>query len=148
MPKYVHGCGGSPHTIVTSSPIYSNLDGGTPHPTTNNFPADRATHMHKTAAGEAKALLRDEPRDAGRVKSGSYLAPAGKSDSLGVDGRDRGTALRPAVQRGVPSGGAGARDAFNRRASTHEAYASREKRDPGVSMKTWDGRTVRRGKSG
>jgi hypothetical protein len=138
--------GGAP-----SAPIYQyGVDNGYPQPPYHKgeYPTDRVTRKLPAPKGEDRSLLREDFRDAGRSKSGAYLAPAGKSDALGVDGRDRGVALRPAVQRGIPSGGAGARDVFNRRASTHELYASKERRDPGVAYKSVDGKTKYRGRSG
>jgi hypothetical protein len=130
MVQYTHRAAGSGNTISTASPIFSNLAGERPHPTTDSFPANAVTRKHRSPQGENPAALRSDIRDGGRSRAGVVFdGPNGAPprDHIGRSGKDPGVQLNPAVARQIT---ASKNDVWNRRAGQHESYNVRQRPAP------------------
>ena len=141
MVKHISSGGGAP--IHTNSPIYSNVHGDGP-PTTSNFPAHKATHMHKSPAGVSRDSLRQDIRS-GPVNSGSQLPlKAGRHEAPGVNAP---SGPAQAANRAVPRG-TSHRNSFDGVGRIGGGIGGSARGDRGVKRTNWDGSTSYRGKSG
>jgi hypothetical protein len=132
---FTHRSSGGGAPIQTNSPIYdySTGNGGAAPPTLDRakFKTNAVNRVLPSPTGEAKGLLRNDMAKAKSVPSGGqYPFGPGKHEAFNVTAPNRTARLKPAVERGIPSGGAQARDSFNRRAGIHEQYGRNAGRRP------------------